>query len=72
MVNNCKAYDDGRDRCWMKNGACLGEDMCDIPRCGECCYLMEEDIHGRGYCAIKDLYTTQHCSDIACTEILKK
>lgn len=40
--------------------------------CGECVYIMEEDIDGRGWCAIRDMYTFVECGDTACEEFITK
>lgn len=40
--------------------------------CGECAYLMEEDIHGHGYCAMKELFTDVCCEDEACEDFTTK
>jgi hypothetical protein len=40
--------------------------------CGECCYMMEEDIDGRGWCSIKDIYTFVECDDKTCEDFEPK
>jgi hypothetical protein len=36
------------------------------PHCGSCAYMMDEDIGGRGWCAMQDMYTFVDCGDEAC------
>jgi hypothetical protein len=36
--------------------------------CGECCYMLDEDVDGQGYCALQDLYTFVMCDQKACDE----
>lgn len=40
--------------------------------CGKCVYIMEEDVYGRGWCAIRDMYTFVKCEEIACEEFITK
>lgn len=40
--------------------------------CGECAYLMEEDINGLGYCAMKELFTEARCGSPACKDFTLK
>lgn len=40
--------------------------------CGECIYMMDEDTEGRGWCALRDMYTFVDCDDVACLEFADK
>lgn len=46
--------------------------MTDKHYCGDCALLLEEDIHGDGYCAMKDLFTDASCEDAACEDFIPK
>lgn len=46
--------------------------MSDKHYCGECALLLEEDIYGDWYCAMKDLFTEAACGDVACEDFIPK